>query len=426
MLLATRRHRLDLVRAMLRNADCVAAIRLEGMWPGVLNVAAQAGHGSVPVFCAIAQHPCVPSGVDPRDHVFRLMHVAIAAGDDPEPVALLLATVCTPAVFRMELVQASQLGRLRQVQVLLADGRADPGAAANMALYYACRHNHVDVVRVLLADPRTGLNQACLETAVENGCVDVLRTLLADARTDHTLLGLVDTLFLTAISAQPLNAHVWRVLLQDGRANPAVENHLAVWVAATDLPEMLDECLADPRLDPGADDSVVLAAACRDGNLAVVQKLATHPQVDVSARNCGAFYHAGKAGADAIMAVLLSHNQEEGVLQGLLGCVHGGNHVKLTSALLEVRNPFVGENDGLWGRWLVHEATRLDNDQVLALLLQAHGAAFPSRDIKYPKSIDECPPRVWAVWQQFTSWNCRRKAWVQAVVLAAAGVKQIR
>jgi hypothetical protein len=76
------------------------------------------------------------------------------------------------------------LARLEAVvHVLLADGRADPAAQASMVLYTAVRLGYVNLVRDLLLDGRANPREA-LVVAAWRGHVDTVRVLLADGRAD--------------------------------------------------------------------------------------------------------------------------------------------------------------------------------------------------------------------------------------------------
>lgn len=76
-------------------------------------------------------------------------------------------------------------GHTSTVQLLLADGQADPTVRNSMSVRLASENGHKDIVRLLLldrrADPRACDNWA-LRGAVEGGHYDVIRLLLRDGR----------------------------------------------------------------------------------------------------------------------------------------------------------------------------------------------------------------------------------------------------
>ena len=64
-------------------------------------------------------------------------------------------------------------------------GRVDPSANDNRAIKLASQYGHVDVVRLLLADPRvdpSAIGNRAIQDASEGGHVEAVRQLLADPR----------------------------------------------------------------------------------------------------------------------------------------------------------------------------------------------------------------------------------------------------
>ena len=90
---------------------------------------------------------------------------------------------------------AVRMGALSSVRILLADGRADPGAQNNVCLLIACYNGYTEIVRLLLADTRvdpTEHNAAALCCAQERNRdrfrtgerahIDIVMLLLSDWR----------------------------------------------------------------------------------------------------------------------------------------------------------------------------------------------------------------------------------------------------
>ena len=78
---------------------------------------------------------------------------------------------------------ASERGYSEVVELLLKDGRANPGANNNYAIQFAARNGHVDVIRLLLRDNRVDPSFA-VQIASKRGHLDVIRLLLQDDRVD--------------------------------------------------------------------------------------------------------------------------------------------------------------------------------------------------------------------------------------------------
>src|SRR5687768_15300647 len=81
-----------------------------------------------------------------------------------------------------EFVQACREYNIVVVKDLLAKG-VDPAAYNNLAIRYACKNGHTDIVKMLLNDTRVDHNYA-IRVACYNGHIDIVKLLLADTRVD--------------------------------------------------------------------------------------------------------------------------------------------------------------------------------------------------------------------------------------------------
>ncbi len=75
------------------------------------------------------------------------------------------------------------------VELLLADGRADPTAEKNYAIVRSSINGNADIVKLLLADGRAdpaARNNYAIQWSSQKGHADVVRLLLADAHVDST------------------------------------------------------------------------------------------------------------------------------------------------------------------------------------------------------------------------------------------------
>ncbi len=122
------------------------------------------------------------------------------------------------------LTYAIRIGNAEFVSQLLV--RVDPGVSHNLALMLACRNGNLEIVNVLLADPRVNPNDRCntdgegLKTAiicaVEENRTDVLRSLLNDGRCDPTWNRQYALLYADSVGCV-------RLLLDDDRIVPVLE-----------------------------------------------------------------------------------------------------------------------------------------------------------------------------------------------------------
>jgi hypothetical protein len=79
-------------------------------------------------------------------------------------------------------IQANDVERVVVLLVLLQDSRVDPTACDNYAIRMASRRGHVEVVRVLMRDPRVNpaARNCAFRDALEKGQVEVAKVLLED------------------------------------------------------------------------------------------------------------------------------------------------------------------------------------------------------------------------------------------------------
>jgi len=80
---------------------------------------------------------------------------------------------------------ASRNGHLEVVKLLLQDPRVDPSADDNYAIELAFRKGHLEVVKLLLQDPRvdpSADDNYAIQQASKNGLLEVVKLLLQDPR----------------------------------------------------------------------------------------------------------------------------------------------------------------------------------------------------------------------------------------------------
>ena len=80
------------------------------------------------------------------------------------------------------IIKASEEGQSEIVQVLLNDKRVDPSCFNNHALILAAGGDHLEVMKLLLADPRVNFDKAAIEYAATKGKLQALKMLFNDPR----------------------------------------------------------------------------------------------------------------------------------------------------------------------------------------------------------------------------------------------------
>ena len=115
------------------------------------------------------------------DYFFR----ACESGEVATVASLLLSV--DPSVDNNHAIKSASLfGQLEVVRLLLEDPRVDPNEChLNSPLELACDHGHIEIVRLLLTDSRVDPsvgNNFPIQTASHFGYVEIVRLLLEDSR----------------------------------------------------------------------------------------------------------------------------------------------------------------------------------------------------------------------------------------------------
>ena len=100
------------------------------------------------------------------------------------PVEDRSACICTPKYL---LGRACRMRHVDIIWILLTDPRVDPSVENNEAIHEASEYGHTEVVKLLLADPRvdpSDMYNRAIREASTNGHTEVVKLLLADPRVD--------------------------------------------------------------------------------------------------------------------------------------------------------------------------------------------------------------------------------------------------
>ncbi|PRP77640.1 ankyrin repeat domain-containing protein 44 [Planoprotostelium fungivorum] len=310
------------------------------------------------------------------DYETAKVMVVSASSNKIESLKLCLAHRHTPITIQSALELATTNGHADAVNVIIQHG-ADPSADDNFCIKYAAAYGHIDVVRILLEDPRvdpSAENGLPLERAMvsqdtrlvmlflkyiqpdwseqqanrimwcaaASGHTDMIRYLLDNTKVNPAASDNQALKFCVA------NGHVeaTKLLLSDPRVDPSDGNFVPKYVASSGSPELLELIIRDERVDPTQDESAVLTVAIvkeqtenvrvllKDGRvdpsfhqnwairavcssvtapLELVDLLLKDPRVDPSAVGNEALLQASLAGNESIVNRLL---QDERVRRG--------------------------------------------------------------------------------------------------------------
>lgn len=201
---------------------------------------------------------------------------------------------------------AAQNGHVDVVELLLGDPRVDPAAHDHAAIVFAASRGHLYVIDLLLADGRTdpsALDNLPVFCAAHDGHTAVVQRLLQDARVDPSAH------WSSALVAAAAEGHlaIVELLLRDERVDPAALNSGAVRFAAEQGHLAIVKLLmADVRVDPGAFNSEALYRASMGGHADVVEQLLKSPLVDPSCGHDAMLMAAASRGHTAVVDLLLS------------------------------------------------------------------------------------------------------------------------
>ncbi len=218
--------------------------------------------------------------IDPlHNESYAFRHAALSS--NVELVKMLLgdgrADPCTHQ--DRSLRSASYRGGADIVRLISEDGRAD-GRALNTALVIASQMGYVDIVRTLLensqVDPTANNNRA-VWAASENMDLEIVDVLLADPRVQKKPAE--DEILLMA--CQEGLEELAMLLMKGGRADPtAYENHAIKVMSKTGNPQMVRLLLCDRRVTQATIQQAI-AWALEFGNNDVARSLLDDPLVPI-------------------------------------------------------------------------------------------------------------------------------------------------
>ena len=170
-----------------------------------------------------------------RHKIAELLYPKIAPSTEKQVFAFIIASIT---------------GKIKYVKYVLQNLKnINPASYNNLAIIRACDNGHVEVVKLLLTDPRVNpadRGNVAFIRACENGRVEVVKLLLTNPRVD-----------------------------------PVVRDNIAFIKACENgRVEVVKLLLTDPRVNPADRGNVAFIRACENGRVEVVKLLLTNPRVD--------------------------------------------------------------------------------------------------------------------------------------------------
>lgn len=178
-------------------------------------------------------------------------------------------------------------------------------------LIYAHETSDIELVRLLLSDPRIELDpeDAPLITVAAQGHTDVMRLLLADPRFDPT----EDDELIIGVSSSKNSCKILKLLLEDGRVDPGAEDNSpileATYNGATENVKLL---LDDDRVDPRANNNESIISASLGGYVEILRLLLADGRADPRADESRAIRLASERGnCEEIVLLLLADGRAD-------------------------------------------------------------------------------------------------------------------
>ena len=258
----------------------------------------------------------------------------------------------------------------RAALLALSLGYGDPSSSSNLALKWACSHNHVGLVTALLTDSRVDPSvdyDFPLRVAAKSGFVDVVIALLADYRTNPTngdwfsQLG-PDSDPFSALEVAVIHnrREIVDLFMADHRVNESDDQFadpnellplaLENTPPGSGIPPLF---LQHPHFDLRRCEDNVFGLAAQYGHAEVVATLLEDPQVDPAERSNYAIGRAAEFGRLDVVRLLLDDPRVDPTPDNnyALRFAAANGHVDVVKVLLaDVRiDPAAGENIAL--RW---------------------------------------------------------------------------
>jgi ankyrin repeat protein len=192
------------------------------------------------------------------------------------------------------------------VKLILQDKQIKPNVL-NQILCDSCKNNNVDIVKILLADPRidpTFRNNYSINHAIASGNTKLVKILMSDKRVN---------LFNTDNLIKAYDKGMYKIvmlLLDNDQVDPSYDNNFMILNACKcGQYDIVKKILLDSRVDSSVNNNFAIVKASLYGYYKIVKLLLADNRVDPSARNNGAIQRAASSGHINIVKLLLADHR---------------------------------------------------------------------------------------------------------------------
>jgi hypothetical protein len=295
-------NRTAIVRAIL--ADKAAnGVEWSNDYKDALSFAFENGHVESAALLACGDDGQVRSLMD---KLSALRYYCLAG--DIERAREILASDSPDVTILAALLDACKHGRCDIVTLLTADARFDPSnqGLVGLLLGDACRNGQVEVVSLFLSNLHWqfefGELGRALQRAVDAGHCDVVDLLVQDRRANR---GLGKSFVLEQYCGV---GDVKRVkeALDDPELNSPLPGEILDAASVYGRADVVKLLLADPRVDPAADDNAAILSASYNGHVSVVKLLLADSRADPRSPLGSATSGATSGGHASVVKLLLA------------------------------------------------------------------------------------------------------------------------
>jgi ankyrin repeat protein len=270
------------------------------------------------------------------------------------------------STIKAALSDASRNGRGDIVEMLSADTRFDPFVDGDEAFRVACEYGKTKIVSQLLANARMSFPTpngpiAALTAAALAGQCDVVDMLVRDPRV-HPGGDRSFALEYYCLAGDAVRA---KEVLDDPK--PVCLNAALLAVSKRGHVGILKLLLADPRVDPAANDNAAIQASSENGHAEVVKLLLTDPRVDPAADDNYSVQMSGAKGHAEVVRLLLADPRVDPAANDNFAVQRSSEHGHVEVVKLLLADPRVDPTAD--DNYAIHWSSANEHADVVKLLL---------------------------------------------------------
>lgn len=237
-------------------------------------------------------------------------------------------------------LKSIELNYVKPVLKLIQCGLVDPSIDNNKAIKWACSSNHVDIVKLLLANEKVDpavLDNTIIRNASSYGYIEIVKLLLANEKVDPA-----------AVENEAIRnacrynrTEVAKLLLSDKRVNPSSRNNDAICFAFSNRNSDIVHLLMENERFDSFGSNFIFQRACECGYIKIVELLLADERINQDANGITALLLAMKNNKPEIIKILLESpkidlNSDSSKIMNFFEHNHNGDIAKLIIPYLDM------------------------------------------------------------------------------------------